>query len=244
MSQRNREFTLEAGDGNLINCAETGTFVSPSRGRLLCVGFRAACLRRWCGRSTTPSADRSGGTSRRCGFWRNTALWCWRRGPLARPDVRRILSEHVWDSYRPGAGRDGEARTIAGARGYRAARLRAMQADILDNLGNHNLGVDMMARRHRMTPRNVHRLFESAGKTFSGYVLDLRLSRARDMLGRSALRAADHRHDRASLRFRRSVLLQPHVPPPVRHDAVGGSPAGSRLIPPHYISVMMAHRVR
>jgi AraC-like DNA-binding protein len=79
-----------------------------------------------------------------------------------------------------GATRDGRA--IAEGRGIAAARLRSIMADVSANLGDGNLSVVEVARRQRITPRYVHKLFESKGLTFSSFVLSQRLSRAHRVL--------------------------------------------------------------
>jgi AraC-like DNA-binding protein len=85
-----------------------------------------------------------------------------------------------------GATRDGVA--IAEGRGIRAARLRAVKADILSHLGSSNLTVQAVALRQRVTPRYVHMLFEAEGVTFSEFVLGQRLLRAFRMLTDPRLR--------------------------------------------------------
>jgi|SRR5208282_3753750 len=42
--------------------------------------------------------------------------------------------------------------------------------------------IDEVARRHRVTPRYLHKLFESEALTFSSFVLRRRLSRAHRLL--------------------------------------------------------------
>jgi transcriptional regulator GlxA family with amidase domain len=54
-------------------------------------------------------------------------------------------------------------RAIAEGRGIAAARLQAIMADISSNLGDGDLGVAEIARRQRVTPRYIHKLFESEG---------------------------------------------------------------------------------
>ena len=54
--------------------------------------------------------------------------------------------------------------------------------DISVHLGDGDLSVAEIARRHRVTPRYIHKLFESEGLTFSAFVLGQRLSRAHRML--------------------------------------------------------------
>jgi AraC-like DNA-binding protein len=59
--------------------------------------------------------------------------------------------------------------------GVRAARLQAVKSDICRNLGDCGLGVAAVAVRQGVTPRYIHKLFETDGATFSEYVLDRRL---------------------------------------------------------------------
>ena len=51
-------------------------------------------------------------------------------------------------------------------------------ADVRTHLGDGDLSIAEVARRHRVTPRYVHKLFEDKGLTFSSFVLGQRLSRA------------------------------------------------------------------
>lgn len=102
--------------------------------------------------------------------------------PLATPELQRLAVTHMHDLIAAivGATRDGQE--IAEGRGIAAARLRAIMADISSNLGDGDLGVAEIARRHRVTPRYIHKLFESEGLTFSTFVLGKRLSRAHRIL--------------------------------------------------------------
>ena len=67
-------------------------------------------------------------------------------------------------------------------RGLQAARLRAIKDDVLANLHCLDLTVGAVATRQRMTPRHVQRLFDEDGVTFSQFVREQRLARARRML--------------------------------------------------------------
>ena len=97
--------------------------------------------------------------------------------PLATPELQRLAVSHMHDliAATVRATRDGKA--IAEGRGIAAARLQAIMADISSNLGDGDLRVAEIARRHRVTPRYIHKLFESEGLTFSTFVLGRRLSR-------------------------------------------------------------------
>ena len=61
-------------------------------------------------------------------------------------------------------------------------RLRAIKADIVENAASRELTIAMIAARHGVTSRYVRKLFEGQGVTFSEFVLDQRLGRARRML--------------------------------------------------------------
>lgn len=102
--------------------------------------------------------------------------------PLDTPELRRLAVTHVHDliAATVGATRDGLA--IAQGRGIRAARLRAIIADITANLDDCDLSVAAVARRQHVTPRYIHKLFEGEGRTFSAFVLGRRLSRAHRIL--------------------------------------------------------------
>jgi len=91
------------------------------------------------------------------------------------PDVHRAAETHVRDllALAIGATRDGAE--VARGRGLRAARLRAIEADIETNLGG-DLSPRALAARHGVSPRYVHKLFEGEGTTLSRYVLGKRLA--------------------------------------------------------------------
>ena len=53
-----------------------------------------------------------------------------------------------------------------------------IKADISDNLSYGDLTLPAVAARLKLTPRHIQRLFESAGSTFSEFVVGQRLARA------------------------------------------------------------------
>jgi AraC-like DNA-binding protein len=102
--------------------------------------------------------------------------------PLHTPELRRLVVTHIHDLIAAVVGATRDGRAITEGRSIRAARLRAIMADIAANLGDCDLTVAAVARRQRVTPRYVHKLFAGEGLTFSAFVLDRRLSRAHRML--------------------------------------------------------------
>lgn len=101
---------------------------------------------------------------------------------LADAAVSEAFVTHVHDliALAFGASRDGVE--IATRRGLRAARLRAIKADVHANLAGADVSVAAVARRHGITPRYLHMLFEDGDATFSQFVLRQRLDMARNML--------------------------------------------------------------
>ncbi|RWP53381.1 AraC family transcriptional regulator [Mesorhizobium sp.] len=98
------------------------------------------------------------------------------------PAVANLAATHIQDLVALAIGATRDAAVIAEGRGLRAARLKAVKADIVSNLGYHDLTVGAVALRQGVTPRCVQKLFETEGRTFSSFVLDQRLARARRLL--------------------------------------------------------------
>lgn len=97
------------------------------------------------------------------------------------PAARRLAVSHVNDlvSLSLGAASDPEQ---SAANGVRVARLRAIKADIAENVVSADLSIAAVASRHRLPLRYVQRLFEDEGTSFTAYVLEQRLARAHRML--------------------------------------------------------------
>ena len=71
---------------------------------------------------------------------------------------------------------------LATERGYFAARLQSVQHHVLDRLGDSGLTVGSIAQSCGLSSKQVQRLFERAGMTFTEFVLEQRLQLARRML--------------------------------------------------------------
>jgi AraC-like DNA-binding protein len=76
----------------------------------------------------------------------------------------------------------GAARDVPAGRAIPAARLRIAKSYIAENSNRRELSVGMVAAHLGLTPRNLQRLFETEGTTFSEFLLSQRLSRAHRML--------------------------------------------------------------
>lgn len=84
-------------------------------------------------------------------------------------------SSHIHDLTIMTLGASREAEEIAKGRGVRAARLRAIKADIEGNLVSPSLTSDWIAARHSISPRYVRSLFAGENTSFRDYVALRRL---------------------------------------------------------------------
>jgi AraC-like DNA-binding protein len=180
--QRGREVTLGAGDATLASMAEAGSIVRSSPGQR--VGFQipygvlAPLVTRVEDAVLRPIP--SGSPALR--LLRSYMGVLEEDHVLAQPEMRQLMISHVHDLVALALGATRDAEAVAHGRGVRAARLHAIKADIIENLGRNDLKFEALARRHRLHPRYIQRLFETDGTTFSEFLLGQRLARAHRML--------------------------------------------------------------
>jgi AraC-like DNA-binding protein len=101
---------------------------------------------------------------------------------LIKPELRHSVVTHIHDLVAMTLGTTRDGAVVVSKRGLRAARLRAIITDILENLTQLELTVTTVALRQGITPRYVHLVFEGQGTTFSEFVLNARLVHAHRML--------------------------------------------------------------
>ncbi|MCP3473103.1 AraC family transcriptional regulator [Bradyrhizobium sp. CCGUVB1N3] len=97
-------------------------------------------------------------------------------------DLRVACATHLQDLIGLAVGVTREAVDIANGRGVRAARLKALKADITSNIMGHDLSAEALALRHGISPAYIRKLFDNDGTSLSHFVLMQRLSRAYRML--------------------------------------------------------------
>ena len=102
--------------------------------------------------------------------------------PIETPSLRRLAVDHFHDLVALAVGATHDATETANGRGVRAARIRAIKADIAQNL-QWDLTADILAARHRVSPRYIRKLFEDENTSLSQFVLGQRLIRVYRMLG-------------------------------------------------------------
>ncbi|MGD0142479.1 MAG: hypothetical protein ABSC92_04920, partial [Rhizomicrobium sp.] len=173
-SQRGRDVTLQDGDAYLMSCAEPATYNKLSKGRMMCLRFPGA--------SVAPSAPN---------LYDQVAYKIPRQNetlqlllnyarlfdsqPLESAELRRRVVSHTYDLVSLLLNPTRENVDFADQGGLRAGRLAAIKTHIAQHVTRHELTVGEVARSNGLSPRQVQRLFESEGTTFSEYVLGRRL---------------------------------------------------------------------
>jgi AraC-like DNA-binding protein len=101
---------------------------------------------------------------------------------LSDAQMRRIISAQLCDLVAATLGATRDALALAEGRGIRAARLRAIKADIEAHLAAGDLSPGAIAKRQHISDSYIRKLFESEGTSLSQFVLARRLERAHHML--------------------------------------------------------------
>jgi AraC-like DNA-binding protein len=96
----------------------------------------------------------------------------------ATPELEQSAATHILDLIGLALGATRDASHAAGKRGVRIARLEVIKDDVARSLGDEALSVQTLSRRHGVSPRQLQRLFEESGVTFTEYLIAQRLDRA------------------------------------------------------------------
>jgi len=182
-SQRGRDTEVGVGGAYLMSCAEAGTYRWPEGMTLTVVRTKhdeASALVRnvydGMGRALAPDNDGLRLLTRYLHILHDAE-------PLTTPEARALVTRHVQDLLALALGATGDAHELARARGFRAARLKAIQAHIERNLAEPELSPETVAHRFHISARTLQRHFEADGTSFSGYVLERRLAQVHAALG-------------------------------------------------------------
>jgi len=114
-------------------------------------------------------------------------LGCYIGGIIDRPTLpdvttQSLYTSHIYDLVALALGARGDAAAAAQDGGVRAARLAALKADIVQNLGNGEISADFLAGRHAISVSYVRRLFERDGTSLTEFVVRSRLVQAHRLL--------------------------------------------------------------
>lgn len=97
-------------------------------------------------------------------------------------DTEVKISEHLCDLLNLLLGGEKEEGELARQRGARVVRFATIKSDIAANLGNPELSIDWIAKRHGVGKRLIRNLFYGENTNFTDYVLSMRLDFARSLL--------------------------------------------------------------
>jgi len=182
-SQRGREITLDRGDAVLMSCPE-GHFSMTCPMPVRFTGLRVP--RRHLAPLVPGLDDRvmrlTPGATDGLKFLTAYLRVMFNDRALASPEISRLVVTHLLDLIALCLGTTRDNTVAAQTRGVRAARLQAIKSDIAAKLPDGTLAVADVAALHGVTPRYVHKLFESEGTTFTQFILSQRLDRAHRML--------------------------------------------------------------
>ena len=180
---RRGDFDLQAGEATLVSCEQVGRYVRPTAGRLLCARAPRHALARLLPQPETRTGQVIPAASAPLRMLRAYADAFWDDGFVsAGPLAGRVIVDHVVDLMALAIGAEDDGAALAEAHGGRAARLKAVKDAIEAAIGPRDIRADDVALAVGVSPRYVRKLLEAEGQSFSGYLAERRLERARAML--------------------------------------------------------------
>jgi AraC-like DNA-binding protein len=174
-AQHQREVTLAAGEAALLSCAELGSYARPDTGKVLALRLPGAALNSL----VQDAMDRvARPIPRESESLRLLASYCYALNDgqaLATAELRKLTVTHLYDLVAIALGTSRETGEQASARTLAAARFASIRKYVTANLARPGLSVGEVAQRFNLSPRQVQRLFEATGMTFSEFLLRERL---------------------------------------------------------------------
>jgi len=98
------------------------------------------------------------------------------------PELAPIIGVHLLDLVAAALGPTAEAEEIVAKRGVKAARLRAILAEVARRFSDPDFDLDNVAGALGLSRRYVQQLLEETGKSFTEHLVERRLERAFTML--------------------------------------------------------------
>jgi len=181
--QRGREASAEDGDALLMLGAEWSMVSRPTEGSLNAVRLPRAAIAAVVRNVEDLYCRRIPGDIPSLLLLRQYVDVLDDVGEMATPELQHAATTHILDLIGLTLGATREAAQVAEGRGLKAARLKAIKDHVARHLADDSLSVHAVAKRHKLNPRYIQRLFEDSGSTFTEYVLAQRLARAHRLLG-------------------------------------------------------------
>ena len=183
VAQNGREHILDAGDAIFVRGGERSVIQSRDRARLINISIPIDHLMPLLSTCLDPSMT----VVRRQNDVLDLLLGYVRLLHAGQKqhsgEFARLAAAHIRDLMATMIGAEADDKSSAHERGgVRAARLRAIKADIGRQLCDPGLSMEAIAMSHGISPRYVRKLFQEGQTTFSDFVLSLRLERSRQLL--------------------------------------------------------------
>jgi AraC-like DNA-binding protein len=176
-----RDIELGSNDGVLISCSDPGGSAFPSAAPMVSLAFPREAL----GPLLRDGEDCAGrpipANAPAFALLRRYIDMLKQEEGIVTPELQQLAALHVYDLLAIAIGPQRDARHAAVRRGLRAAHLSAIKKEIANRAGG-KLSIEIVAARHRLSPRHVQRLFEEDGTSFTEYLREQRLLRAHRML--------------------------------------------------------------
>jgi AraC-like DNA-binding protein len=173
---------LGSGDGALVFHGVSGVFDVTSRARVMAARFDGDMVRNAVRGLDERLLHRLPGDTGRLRLLTSYMGLIMREGVPQDPALAHLLNAHLIDLLALCLRPHGDARERARAAAVPAARLAALRAGVVASLSQVRLSARTIARRHGLSERYVHLLFEQTGMSFSRFVNEERLKRAMAML--------------------------------------------------------------
>ncbi len=183
VAQNGREHILDAGDAIFVRGGERSVIQSHDRAKFTNISVPIDDLMPLLPACQNPSMTVVNRQSDVLGLLLGYVRLLHARHKPHSSEFGRLAAGHIRDLMATmiGSGSDGDPPAYERG-GVRAARLRAIKADIGRHLGEPALSIGAVAVRHGISPRYVRKLFQDEQTTFSDFLLLLRLERSRQLL--------------------------------------------------------------
>jgi AraC-like DNA-binding protein len=176
------EVQLGMGDACLVECREVGSYVMPEVGKHLCMRLERKVLGAFAGRVGQAVGRLIPANTEALKLLITYARTLPSGETELSPAASHVVVDHIGDLVSLVVGAGGETAALAASRGLAAGRLGAAKAHIRERIGALDLSPETVAADQGISPRYLRQLFEAENQSFTGYVLEQRLSQAHSML--------------------------------------------------------------
>jgi AraC-like DNA-binding protein len=180
-----RSAQIADGDVILLGAGETGDLVATSDVHYLSLGMPFRALAPMIGDVGRVLARPVSAKSDGVRLLANYVDYIQRAEVSMSAELAQTVSDHLYDLTALVLGANRDLERFARNRGLRAARLRAIKDDIEANLTSRWISVDLLSKRHGVSPRHIRSLFENEETTFSDFLLGRRLELVHSQLAAS-----------------------------------------------------------